>query len=369
MVREKSKKLYLDARMFHASGIGVYLKNLIPALSKAFQLTLIGNKEELKHYAAEVIHTGIPIYSIAEMISFPRLIPPCDIFWSPHYNAPLMPIKARKRLVTIHDVYHLAHFHALTLKQKLYAKVIMQAAVHRSDHIVTVSAFSKKEIIKYTEANADKISVIHNGIDHALFQPISDIQRIKEVKKKYHLPANFLLFVGNVKPHKNLKTLIEALDSIRGKIPDYALVVVGKKEGFITGDASLFDQINQDLELEQKIVFTGFVDNEDLPIIYNMAGLFVFPSLYEGFGLPPLEAMACGCPVLVSDRASMPEACGDAASYVNPEDASAMGEAILNLLNMTPLEKEGRKKKGIQRASGFTWEQSLQTHIALIRNL
>ncbi|MFP4292545.1 MAG: glycosyltransferase family 4 protein, partial [Cyclobacteriaceae bacterium] len=348
---------------------GVYLQNLIPALSEAFQLTLIGNKEELKHYAAEVIHTEIPIYSIAEMISFPRLIPDCDVFWSPHYNVPLLPIKARKRLVTIHDVYHLAYFHTLSLKQKLYAKVMMQAAVKGSDHIITVSAFSRDEIVKYTGISSDKITVIHNGIDHALFRSILDVDLLQKVRQKYQLPDKFLLFVGNVKPHKNLLALMNAFDQIRDQIPDHSLLIVGKKEGFITGDTSIYKRIRQNSELESRISFTGFIDNEDLPVVYSMSDLFVFPSLYEGFGFPPLEAMACGCPVLVSDRASMPEACGDAAAYVNPEDTEAMGNAILNMLTMNEVEKENRVKKGIKRADCFTWEQSLQKHIELIRNL
>lgn len=361
--------LCLDARMLHASGIGVYIQNLLPVLSEAFHLTLIGNKEELKTYPAEIIHTEIPIYSIAEIISFPRLIPPCDIFWSPHYNVPLLPIKAKKRLVTIHDVYHLAHFHTLSLKQKLYAKVMMQAAVSKSDRIITVSAFSKGEIIKYTRACPDKVTVIHNGIDHALFRPVSDADVKLAVQQKYQLPDKFLLFVGNVKPHKNLLALVDAFDQIRHQIPDYSLLIVGKKEGFITGESSIHERVRQSPELESRIRFTGFVDSEDLPVIYQLAELFVFPSLYEGFGLPPLEAMACGCPVLVSDRASMPEACGDAATYVDPKDAPAMGKAMLKLLNMNVIEKEKAVKKGIERAAGITWEQSLQQHLDLIRNL
>ena len=359
----------LDTRMLHASGIGVYLQNLIPALSEVFRLTLIGNEKELKHYSAEVIYADIPIYSIAEILRLPSQVPDCDIFWSPHYNVPLLPVKARKRLVTIHDVYHLAYFRTLSLKQKLYAKIMMQAAVRKSDHMISVSAFSKGEIVRYTGTSPDKITVVHNGIDHDLFRPVRDAGVKQAVRQKYQLPDKFLLFVGNVKPHKNLLTFINAFDRIRGQLPEHSLLIVGKKEGFITGDTSLHERIRQSPELEGRISFTGFVDNEDLPVIYSMAELFVFPSLYEGFGLPPLEAMACGCPVLVSNRASMPEACGDAASYVNPEDTGTMGDAILNMLDMSEVEKENSVKRGIERARTFTWEQSLQKHIALIRNL
>ncbi len=362
-------RLCLDARMLHASGIGTYLQNLLPALASAFKLTLLGHPEELSGYPATVIPTDIPIYSIPEIIRFPSLVPRCDIFWSPHYNIPLLPVKAKKRLVTIHDVYHLAYLDTLSMKQRIYAKVMMQTAIKKSQHIITVSQFSKKEIIKYCGALPDKISVIHNGVDHQHFKKLEDKRLLQTVREKYQLPKQFILFVGNVKPHKNLINLVKAFAKVKEKIPDISLVIVGKKDGFITSESDVLPFINQDQGLTGRIIFTGFVDDQDLPVIYNLARLFVFPSLYEGFGLPPLEAMACGCPVLVSDRASMPEVCGEYVNYFSPTDIESIAGGLLEKLPQPEAEKQPEIQNGLARAQTFTWQQSTQAHIDLIRQL
>lgn len=361
--------LCLDARMLHASGIGTYLQNLIPALAENFSLTLIGDVQALKGYQTQVVPTSLPVYSVAELYTLPRLVPPCDVFWSPHYNVPVLPIKAKKRLVTIHDVFHLALFRTLTLKQKLYAQLMFKAATKLSDQIITVSAFSKSEIIKYTHVLPDKVKVIHNGVDHQCFRIIQDEGWLQAVKQKYQLPDKFILFVGNVKPHKNLMSLVKAFDKIKEEIPDVSLVIVGKKEGFITGESDLFQLINQHESLANSIIFTGFVATEDLPVVYNLANLFVFPSLYEGFGLPPLEAMACGCPVLVSDQASMPEICGTHIDYVDPLDIRSLSMKIKEMVNLDKEQREALTKTGLDKTADYTWEKSITRHIELISKL
>jgi glycosyltransferase involved in cell wall biosynthesis len=355
--------------MLYSSGIGTYLQNLLPPLAKKYALILIGDAQEVSTYQAKSIASNISIYSVQEIIKLPSLIPKCDIFWSPHYNVPVLPIKAKKRLVTIHDVYHLAYLQSLSLKQKLYAKIMMKAAVKKSHHIITVSQFSKKEIVKYTRCSPDKISVISNGINHNHFRPIRGNSLLQTVREKYVLPDNFILFVGNVKPHKNLISLINALALVKSQLPHYSLVIVGKKEGFITNDDNIFERLSHDKSLEQSIHFTGYVADEDLPAIYNLASLFVFPSLYEGFGLPPLEAMACGCPVLVSNYASMPEICGPDIHYTDPMDINQMGMDIYNLLTYPQAQKDKMINKGLQQAASYTWDQSIREHIKLLDSL
>ncbi|MDF9801083.1 glycosyltransferase involved in cell wall biosynthesis [Catalinimonas alkaloidigena] len=363
------KKLCIDARMLYSSGIGTYLQSLLPTLAERYNLTLIGDAQEISSYQAIKITSNISIYSVQEIFKFPSLVPKCDIFWSPHYNVPILPIKAKKRLVTIHDVYHLAFLETLSLKQKLYAKIMMQAAVKKSHHVITVSQFSKKEIVKYTACPSDKIRVIYNGVNHAHFYPIRDSKRLQSVTKKYRLPNSFILFVGNVKPHKNLISLINAFALIRDKFPHLSLVIVGKKEGFITNDNHVFDRISHDKSLEDSIHFTGFVADEDLPAIYSLADLFVFPSLYEGFGLPPLEAMACACPVLVSNYASMPEICGADIHYTDPTDAQQMATDIQKILSYPQKEKDKVIKKGLQQVTSYTWDQSIREHVNLLDSL
>lgn len=361
--------LCVDARMYHASGIGTYLQNLLPALAHSFKLTLIGEPDELSTLGQPVVPTNIPIYSVSELLRFPSLIPPCDLFWSPHYNVPLLPIKARKRLVTIHDVFHLAHFRTLSLKQKLYANLVFAAAARRSDHIITVSEFSKSEIKHYLKVPSGKVTVIPNGVSHSLFRVINDPTALSMVREKYQLPTDFILYVGNVKPHKNLSTLVRAFADLPESLPSVHLVVVGKKEGFITGDHTLFRTIDQNSRLAQRVHFTGFVEEADLPALYNLARLFVFPSYYEGFGLPPLEAMACGCPTVVSTRASMPEVCGAAASYFDPQNATQIAATIQQDLQRPLVARQRKIKLGIEQAQKYTWKQAAKQHAQLIRTL
>ena len=360
--------LGVDIRMFHSSGIGTYLQNLLPALSEDFDLILIGHSSEANLSYGRVITTDIPIYSLAELRKLPSLIPPCDVFWSPHYNVPLLPVRAKKRLVTIHDVFHLAFFGTLSLKQKVYARLMFRVAVRNSASIITVSEFSRTEIMKYFNVASAQINVIPNGVNHALFRVI-EADTLREVPSKYQLPEKFILYVGNVKPHKNLLTLVKAFARLPAAFDAYQLVIVGKKEGFITGDTALPDFIRQDQSLAARVHFTGFVAEEDLSALYNLAHLFVFPSYYEGFGLPPLEAMACGCPVLTSDRASMPEICSDAATYVSPDDPEAMATRIQEMLSLSAADRQHIVHIGQQRAHGYTWRQSIRQHRQLIQEL
>ena len=359
----------VDARMYRSSGIGTYLQNLLPALARSFELTLIGDPKEIDDTNSLVIPTDLPIYSIAELRRLPSLIPPCDWFWSPHYNVPLLPIRARHRLVTIHDVFHLAFSRTLSLKQRVYAQLMFRAAVRRSNQIVTVSEFSRDEIVKYLGVSPQRITVIPNGVDHQRFKIIDDNSLYQRVRAKYQLPERFVLFVGNVKPHKNLITLVKAWHSLAAAFQDHQLVIVGKKEGFITGDNLLQTLIQRDKTLRTRIRFTGFVADDDLPVIYNLADLFVFPSYYEGFGLPPLEAMACGCPVLMSDQASLPEVGGTAAAYTAPDQSEAMAKQIADILQQNEEQRLATVRRGLAQAQRYTWSKSIDAHQALIENL
>ena len=369
----KEKKLIIDVRMIHASGIGIYIQSIIPLIKKNFDLILIGKEQEISQYSwskdIKIIKANSPFYSIDEQLELPYKIPNGSLFWSPHYNVPILPIKIKKRLVTIHDVFHLAFFDTLNIKQKMYAKFIMKAATNLSGHIITVSKFSKSEIIKYTKTSPSKITVIYNGIDHIKFTKIRNGELLKEIKGKYGLPDRFILFVGNVKPHKNLKTLIKAISILQNKkaLYDYFLVIVGKKEGFITGDKDIEHLIGS-LSLEPYIKFTGFVKDEDLSVIYNLASALIFPSLYEGFGFPPLEAMACGCPVVLSNAASLPEVCGSAALYCNPFDYQDISSKIKTIIENASIREE-LIKKGYLQAKKYSWEKCAEETTAVINNL
>ena len=361
--------LCIDARMYHASGIGTYLQNLLPALADSFRLTLLGNPDELAAVDASVIPVQLPIYSVAELRHLPARVPPCDVFWSPHYNVPLLPIRARRRLVTIHDVFHLAYFRGLTLPQKLYARTVTTAATRLSHRIITVSEFSKSEIRQRLRIKADKITVIPNGVDHELFNVAHDAAVEQQVRHRYQLPETYVLYVGNVKPHKNLSTLVQAFAALPESSAAVHLVVVGKKEGFITEDTGLRELIDQHPSPASRVHFTGFVAQDDLPWLYRRAHLFVFPSYYEGFGLPPLEAMACGCPVLVSGRASMPEICAEAVSYFRPDRTGELTALLQQALAWSPIQRQRRIESGLARVQKYRWESAVAEHTALIRRL
>ncbi len=328
----------IDARLYNAAGIGTFLKTALRNLMESgrYQLSLIclkKDKKELESLACRLIEMDTPIYTIREQLLYRSAIPSCDLFWSPHFNVPLFPIRAKKRLVTVHDVYHLAHFSSLSFMQKMYAKMIYNAAFCLSDQVTTVSKFSKEEILRYATCKPKKdILVIHPGLDH-----FTKRERSKTLQ-------NYILFVGNLKPHKNLVRLVQAYDQLR---PTEPLIVVGDKEGLLTFDKKLFKTVEKSPFLKQNVHFTGHVSDQRLKELYAAAKMFVFPSTYEGFGYPPLEAMAYGCPVVAARAASIPEVCQDAVEYVDPFSiesiAAGMGRVLRDPLRQEELSRKGRE--------------------------
>ena len=359
------EKLIIDFRMHKASGIGTYVKSLLPFLVEKFEVILLGSKAEIRDYAwsksVKILECKSKIYSIKEQLELPIKIPKCDIFWSPHYNIPILPIRAKFRVVTIHDAFHLAFYDTLNFMQKIYAKMIFNQALSRSDIVLSVSNFSRSEILKYTKTDKN-IFVVPNAIDERRFNRHCDSNALEAVTKDYGLPEDFVLFVGNVKPHKNLKNLLFALEKM-----DLNLVIVGKKDGFITGD-SIISEIVRRKNLSNRIFFTGYVKDADIAAIYNLAKLFVFPSLYEGFGIPPLEAQVCGCPVVCSNAASLPEVCGDSVVYFDPNDIEDMSNKIQTVLNDKNLQNELRIK-GLENINRFSWECSAKQIIKTMESL
>ncbi len=359
------KKLVIDFRMHKASGIGTYVKSLLPFLVEKFEVILLGSKAEIRDYAwsksVKILECKSKIYSIKEQLELPLTIPECDIFWSPHYNIPILPIRAKFRVVTIHDVFHLAFYDTLNFMQKIYAKTILNQALSRSDIVLSVSNFSRSEILKYTKTGKN-IFVVPNAIDERRFNRHCDSNASEAAAKYYSLPNDFVLFVGNVKPHKNLKNLLFALEKT-----NLNLVIVGKKDGFITGD-SVISEIIRTKNLSDRIFFTGYVKDADIAAIYNLAKLFVFPSIYEGFGIPPLEAQACSCPVVCSNAASLPEVCGDSVVYFDPNDIEDMRNKIQTVLNDKNLQNELRIK-GLENIKRFGWERSAKQIIEIMESL
>lgn len=350
----KVKRIGIDVRMYNASGIGRYIRNIVIRLvqnNPNWQFFLLGNIDELQQTAlvqmdnVQLIDCTSPIYGIKEQIELYQKIPQnLTCFWSPHWNIPLL--YSGRLIVTIHDMFHLAHSEYVGAAYKLwYAKLMFLAIAKKAKHVFTVSNFSKQEISRYTTIDPTKVSVVYNGIDDKWF----GVQKGKPVHKR-----RYILYVGNVKPHKNLVRLVKAFRAIKDEV-DCDLVIIGRRDGFITGDAEVGRLVG---ELGHRVVFTGFIDDSELEQYYAQAALFVFPSLYEGFGLPPLEAMACSCPVVVSTAASLPEVCGDAAIYVDPHSVDDLATALNRLLADDGLGAE-LIARGQKRSTEFTWDKSV----------
>ena len=325
----------IDARLYNATGIGTFLKAALISLVEAgrYQLSLIcqkKDKEQLGALCCRLIEMNTPIYTLREQLHYRSIIPPCDLFWSPHFNVPLFPIRAKKRLVTVCDVYHLAHFSSLSLAQKVYAKLMYNAAFRLSDYVTTISEFSKKEILRYATFKPKRIQVVYPGLDHCIAQARAETQE------------NYILYVGNLKPHKNLVRLVQAYELL---CPIEPLIIVGNKEGLHTFDKKLFKLVEKSPFLKQNVHFTGHVSDQRLKKLYAEAKMFVFPSTYEGFGYPPLEAMAHGCPVVAARVASIPEVYQDAVEYVDPFSIESIAKGM-SLVLRDPLRQEELSRKG-----------------------
>jgi len=319
--------LCIDARMAFSSGIGTYIRQIVPLLD-GFRITLLVDRIDADWCRDfEQILFPAPIYTVKEQMIFPKIVPQCDLFWSPHYNVPLLPIRAKKRVVTIHDACHLA---LGSLPERIYAKFVMGRALRKSDRAITDSQFSKDEIQRFHgDYDLEVIPIAANQ------EQFSRQTSSEEIRKKYQLPDKFILFVGNQKPHKNIDGLMRAFSKVN--VPGLELIMVGKGTR------------------------TGMVLDEELPHLYSMAEAFVLPSFYEGFGLPPLEAMGCGCPTIVSNAASLPEVCGDASLYFNPHQIDDMAAAITKVVTNDRLKNE-LIEKGYDRVKSFCWKRAADRH-------
>src|SRR6185295_14040595 len=295
-------------------------------------------------------------YSVAEQVRVPWALKRerVDLFHAPHYVLP--PLVQCKAVVTIHDCIHLMFPQYLPNRlAHSYARMSIAMAAKRATRVLTVSQSSKRDILKFVDVPSDKIDVIYNAYDERFgIEPREeDVVRVRE---RYQLHGEFVLYAGNVKPHKNLARLIEAFHHVRNRGLDHLkLVLIGDD---ISKYAALRRAVHQH-QLHKYVRFLGYLPEETLAVMYRLAAVFVFPSLYEGFGLPPLEAMASGTPVVTSNVSSLPEVAGDAAVLVDPYDPVAIADAVYSVLTNDGLQRELRVKGPI-RAKQFSWEASVR---------
>jgi len=375
------KKILFDGRFLSLShaGIGRYscelLKKLLPLDpdQKYILIILPGTKFEKelaralseRNNPVEIIEIDAKHYSAAEQFKMPKLLKELkpDLIHYPHFNHPIF--YNGPFIVTIHDLT-LSQYaeRGSFLMRAAYNRVIKHAA-QKSLKILTVSEFVRKELIREFDLNPNKVVTTHNGID-AKFKKITNPRTLKKAEK-YGLTKPYILSVGQWRSHKNLLRLAEAFSEII-KDPKFKdkldLVFAGR----VDPKFPYLEQKIESLNIQKSVKFTGFVDDDDLPIIYNNAELFAFPSLSEGFGLPALEAQATGVAVVSSNKTCLPEVCGKGAYYFNPESVKDITAKIYRVLTDEKFKRD-LILKGEENAKNFTWEKAAQKTLEVYKDI
>ena len=277
-----------------------------------------------------------------------QIVGDCDIFHSTDFTLP--PLRDARGVVTVHDLSFLRVPQCADPKLRTFLEQETPRAIGRASRVLADSENTRRDLVELLQTPPEKISVVPPGVNQN-FRPVRDTVHLAEVRSRYNLPEWFILSVGTLEPRKNFPRLIMAYAQWRRQtgLP-HALVIAGGK-GWLYQD--IFDQVDRE-GLGEHVRFPGFVADADLPALYTLADLFVFPSLYEGFGIPPLEAMACGTPVVASDNSSLPEALGAAALRVNAEDVDGLADAMARVLGNANLRVR-LSDLGRAQATRFTW--------------
>ncbi len=310
-----------------------------------------------------------------EQVSFPRTCrrPDIDLAHVPYFASPFFPTVPT--VVTVHDLIPLIlPAYRGSLLVRLYTRLVA-AAARRAEAIITVSQASKRDIVRYLHIPPERIHVTYEAAGET-FQPVEDEAcpepsrraQLAAIRRKYALPERYLLYLGGFDQRKNLSTLLRAFALLVSRWRQARLVIAGKLPG---RDSPLFPdpcRLVRELGVEDRVIFTGWVHEEDKPALLSGATAFVFPSLYEGFGLPPLEAMACGAPVITSNHSSLPEVVGEGGILVEPTDVEALAEAMEMLLIDDVLRAKLRQR-ALDQAAKFSWRQTALETLVVYRKV
>ncbi|MGB4593713.1 MAG: glycosyltransferase family 1 protein [Coriobacteriia bacterium] len=279
-----------------------------------------------------------------------------DLVWGPRH---LLPFRARSvaRVATIHDLWH-AHFPG---QQPPINRALNRALIGRilkvADHIVTMSQATADDVVSIYQVAPDRMTVVPLGVDTSVFRPASPA-RVEELRARLGLPERYLLSLDVFNPRKNFRVVLEAFALLpQEKLAELQVVGIGRRRA--TSNSVDPYAVATSLGVSDRVRILDDVDHDDLVTLYSGALAFIYPSVYEGFGMPVLEAMACGCPVVASNRSSLPEVAGDAGVLVDPENADAVAAAVLRLAS-SPSETAGLVERGIERASEFTWRRTAE---------
>jgi len=292
------------------------------------------------------------------LLLFSRLSPKSfDLYWEPN-NVPIEHLRSKYLVTTIHDFSFYHYPECLPKENNEYLQKHFWKNIQKSERIITVSNFIKGEIVGLLKYDGDRIKVIYHGVDHDNFKPYDQL-RLHEFKNAYKLPETFMLFVGSIEPRKNLKKALMSYIALPDSFKKECKFVLAGFSGW--KNAEVMDIIRME---KKNIIYLGYLTNLELAYLYNLASLFIYVSMYEGFGLPPLEAMACGTPVIVSQGSSLPEICGDAAYFVDPHSIDSISEGMSRIFTDSDL-RASMARRGIAHAQAFNWERSAMSHLSL----
>jgi glycosyltransferase involved in cell wall biosynthesis len=369
-------KIAIDARKWRDYGIGTYVRNVVRHLATLDRETTYflfcdrSDEATLRDLAENFVPVpdDSPGYGLREHVSLPLKLRRlgANLLHSPHYVVPLF--CPTPSVVTIHDCIHLLFPQYLPNRMAWrYARFMMGHAIRRSAVVLTVSEASRADILRfYPDADPARLQVVPNAIDEAILEE-PDEEEMARVRERYQIRGRFVLYAGNIKPHKNLERLVNAFGVLKRRpaFSDVKLLIIGD-------EVNRFAPLRRTMEaagVRQDVRFFGFVPDHTLGALYRLAAVFAFPSLYEGFGLPPLEAMACGTPVVTSRLSSLPEVVGDAAVLVDPYSVDDIARGLQRALDDEALRAD-LIARGRKRAQQFSWERSAKAiHEAYMKAL
>lgn len=368
-------RIGFDARLVHyqQAGIGQYILHLVQGLARLASLSG-GSPESSQHELWVFRSRNAPPMSLPRWIHQAKLWTPSHhrfesaalrveltgkrlaLLHSPDF---IPPFGGRFRsVITVHDLNFIHYPEFLTSDSARYYGQI-QRAVKRADHILTDSEWTREDVLNYLDATPERVTTIYLAAA-SVYRPITSRQEVRRAVQRYGLPSDFIIFVGTLEPRKNVPTLLKAVRQLRDQNYDVHLAIVGRK-------GWLYDEIFAtltELGIADYVHFLENVPTDDLARLYNAACCLTLPSYYEGFGLPPLEAMACGTPVVVSNRSSLPEVVGDAALVVDPDSAEELSAALGRIFDDSELRAELRQR-GLVRAGEFSWSRAARETMAV----
>ena len=375
-------RIGIDGRGIYKTidGIGRYSLNLTRSLASIDQTNqyIIFKNKEIREKIVDVpnfqeIEIDFRHLSMRSLIYLPLLIKKynLDVFHSPFFIAPLWGVK--NLIVTVHDLMALTFPNFFGgrgyLQEKgayWYHRIFVPLSIKKAKKIIAVSQSTKMDLINYLHIDSERISVIYEAVDDYFKKPHT-ADELGKFKKNKGLPANYFLYTGNMKPYKNINLMISALAILKNKgVLKHKLLMAGRKDRFFP---IVYKEV-KDKNLSDDVVFLDYVSDEELPLLIKCADIFIFPSLYEGFGLPALEAMSLGVPTIVSNTSSLPEVVSDGAIIIDSHDPQDLAQAVVSLLKDEDLRKN-LSKRGIERSKVFSWrkaaEETLEVYLKVYR--